>query len=517
MTVAAICLVGMVAGLAVRLVGLALYRRWFTQGLAGDMSIHYTIIRQLRSHPRSRWIDQYLISFEPMSYPTAFHRFAMLFPQRLLRARPYLPNLVLFAVSAPCFLIYARYLQSEIGTTSAMYLAIAAIVFLVSTSNFVFQGPAIAYLSLSERLMGRLTCSAAFLFLLGYQQTGNRPSLWLAIVASTLAILSSVFARQALIFSSPILSLVWWTPVPVLVVVGSFGVGLIISRSHLTASMKHTVIQWKLYATHTKRSRLQRGTLSYFVRPRHLWESRRQPKAVAEELVRREPSRSLLMYPEFWLLGVLLIVQRHEVGRTVTGELVAAGVVYLATSTDWLNHLGESYRYLEYELTFAVPLLVAQLCTGLSRSSVILLFGLYGVAVLAATALWVFVIPRFSRAIHRDELSDFMDDIDKPPGTVVFPVPMLIAGDICARYEQCKSFWWQPGMMTVKIYDVFFEEFPFLKRDYSGLFETYGVNLVICKKDQLKFVDWDYDFSGLDLIKEDPNYLAYRVPMEASR
>jgi len=513
-TILLLVLLGAALALAERLVALRWYGAWFAQGMNGDAAVHYTIIRALKENWRTRWIDQYLISFEPMSYPTAFHRYAGLFSLAALRRRPWLPNLVLAVVVLPAFLVYVQHLVPVAGTARDHFLVVAGVVFAFATANLVFHGPAIAYLGLSERYLGRVACAATFVFILGGHGFGDAASWWLAVAAGTVAVLSSVFARQALLFSSPVLSLVWLDAGPVLVVLASFALALFIAPRHLTASMRHTVRQWRLYATHTKRGRLQRGVLSYYVRPRWLWQHRHQPVDVAEELVRREPTRSILAYPELTLVAVLLVVTAvsGHVGRLVLGPLIASGAVYAATSTDWLNHLGESYRYLEYELYFTVPVIVAIQAQWVSWGWDLVLLGCYLVAVAGAMVLWIRVVPRYSRPVHPDELSAFMDDVDKPVGSVVYPIPMLMAPDICARYETCQSFWWQPGMMTVKIYDEFMEEFPFLKRDFWPLFDKYGVTLVVCDKSQLHHIDWSYDMSGLVHVKENDRFAAYRVP-----
>jgi hypothetical protein len=506
-------LVGVGAALAERALAIAWYGRWFSQGLVGDASVHYTIIRQLKKDWRSRWIEQYLISLAPMSYPTGFHRYAGLFSLGTLRRRPWLPNLILAALAYPAFLLYADRIAPGTGPTHDHFVVVAGVVFVLSTSQLVFRGPGIAYLGLSERYLARLSCSATFAFLVGARLFGSGPSWWLAAGAAAGAVLCSVFARQALLFSTPVLALVWWDWRPLLVVVGGFALALVISRGHLAAGLRHTVVQWRLYATHTKRSRLQRGVLSYYVRPAELWTRRHQPRELAEELVRREPTRTLLASPELVLLAVVLLVTAlsGHVGRLVLGPPVAALAVYLATSTDRLNHLGESYRYLEYELYFVTPLLVAGQALFLSWGTVVLLLALYLVAVAAAVVLWVRIVPRHSLPIRPDELSAFMDGIDKPEGTVVYPIPMTVAPEICARYETCRSFWWQPGIMMVGIYDKFIEEFPFLKRDFCPLFKEFEVTLVVCDKSQLQYIDWTYDLTRLVPVKEDQRFAAYRV------
>jgi hypothetical protein len=506
--------VAAVVALAERLAAVGWYRGWFAQGMVGDMSVHYTIVAALKEDPRTRRIDQYLIGDQDMTYPTAYHRYAGLFGLAALRRRPWLPNLVLAVVAAAAFVLYADRLAPA-GTAGDHFVVVAAVVFLLSSANLVFRGPGIAYLSLSERYLGRISCAAAYAFMVGAKVFAAPAGWWLAAGAAALAVGCSVFARQALVFSAPVLALVWLDARPVLVVAAGFLLALVVSRRRLVEGLRDTVIQWRYYPRLTKRGRLQPSTLSGYVRPGALWAARARPKDLAEELTRREPSRSLLLYPELTLMAVLLVASAVDghVGRLVLGPLVAAGAVYGLTSTDRFNHLGEAYRYLEFELYFSLPLLAARQALFLTWGWVVVLLIAYVVAVAAAVYLWVVVVTRYTFPTRPDEMSAFLADVDTPDGTVVFPVPMLIAPDVCVRRPGCRSFWWQPGAPpSPAVYDKYFEEFPFLKRHFDALFDEYKVSLVLVDKSQSHFVDWSYDFSRLAAVKEGERYAAYRVP-----
>ena len=60
-------------------------------------------------------------------------------------------------------------------------------------------------------------------------------------------------------------------------------------------------------------------------------------------------------------------------------------------------------------------------------------------------------------------------------------------------------------------YDELIEEYPFLKRDLAATFRRYGVSHVLCDKQSLAAIDWEYDFSALRKLDEDERYVAYEV------
>ena len=102
---------GLVLGAAQRAVVVALYRKWFRQGFAGDAALHLAVVRELK-RGRYTGIPQFLIKDEPDSYPILFHRFAALFPMRVVEIHPYLPNLVLWSLFTGIAGLYAQYVGS---------------------------------------------------------------------------------------------------------------------------------------------------------------------------------------------------------------------------------------------------------------------------------------------------------------------------------------------------------------------------------------------------------------------
>ena len=135
---------------------------------------------------------------------------------------------------------------------------------------------------------------------------------------------------------------------------------------------------------------------------------------------------------------------------------------------------------------------------------------LYFLYVVVIAFLFAIFWARKQKWPKRDLLTEFLDNLALSREDVVFPVSMRLGADICARKE-CKSFWWQPGIISTGIYDEFIEEYPFLKKDWAELFDKYDVTHVVVDKSMLGMISWKYDFSNLNLIQEDEKYSAYTV------
>ncbi len=505
--------VGAALALISRTIALTLHWPWFSQGFVGDSSVHWVIVRTLRRRPRARWIDEYLISPEPMSYPTGFHRLAALFPLRIVETRPWLPNLALWTIAIAGYAAYVDYAARSLLHAAPTWMVIGSLAFaLIVPSSVLFQGPAIAYLKLSERLLGRLATAFAVLFLAVGTAADDRPSLAAAAGCAAIGALSSVFARQALLFGLPLLALAWvdWRPLAVLA--AAIGLALAVGRARFVQGVRHMWIQWHLYVTHTKASGHVHGALSHLATRGSLVSALRDREALNRLVFEREPLRAVVTYPEILVVACALAAGSAGLGWRWAAPVVAFAALYVATSSERLNHLGEAYRYLEFGLFLVVPLTLARAtATWPALARVALVLGLACWSTLLAVR--IFVRGRWRRSLPAsDALSTFLERVSLRPGDVVYPVSMRLGADVCARVEGVRSFWWQPGIVAESIYDEFIEEYPYLKRDYRPLVERYAVTHVIAEKAALAQLGWSYDFSGLSALAEDERYLAFVVP-----
>lgn len=508
---------GAALALASRSVALVLHRRWFRQGFVGDSSVHWAIVRTLRSRPRARWIDEYVISPEPMSYPTGFHRFAALFPLGLVRSSQWLPNLLLWTAGIAGFAAYSDLAARPLLHVPANAVLLSLAFLLLVPTALVFQGPAIAYLKLSERLLGRFATGFVVLLLTVGTLAQDTSSLVGAAVVVAVALVSSIFSRQALVMGLPLLALAWWDWRPLAVLVGGTVLALLLARERFVEGVRHTWLQIsRIYPQLTKSSKHVTPVLSSFAGPAELLRLVRTPTELRAALLGREPSRALIMYPELVVLIVLLAASGEGHAWHWGAPVATFGLLYLATSTARLNHLGEAYRYLEFGLFLLAPLEIAILVrTWPTWAKIALLLGLatWSVALLTRLVLrgaWLRELP------DRDMLGEFLAGLSLVSGDVVFPVAMRLGADVCARLEGVRSFWWQPGIVAEPIYEEFIEEYPYLKREFRPLFDRYGVTHVVCDKAALERLDWSYDFSALAPAAENEHYVAFVVPRAAA-
>jgi len=508
LTYLAVFVGGALIATAARILVVRLNFGWFRQGFVGDASGHVEIIRQLRKNPRSTRIDRYVIP-NTLSYPLGFHRFARFFPMSIIEHRNFIPNIVIFGLGTGIFLAYAHHLYTGVLHQEGWAaLGLAGLLYFVSISNLVFRGPAIAYLGLSSRLLGRMSTALYYIALCAHLIWPDPWSIAVAVIAGAISFASSTFGAQVILFTLPLLIAIMRSPDPLWIALGAFALSLILTRRHSWKSVVHMARYWRIYRRYVAHSAHQKGTLSRFIRLRRL------PKAILQmrlrELRENEPTRCLLHHPELILLACLAALEWSGEVASLVYVMVPAFVVYLLTSTRRLHHLGESYRYIEYALYFLAPFAMAHIVLHAVHPLVPWLVGVYlALVVVDAVALYATRRPRYA---ERDYFGEFLQRVHLKPTDVVFPVTMHLGLDLCARAD-CRTFWWQPGGITSPAqYEDFIEEYPYLKREWTPLREEFGVTHVICDKNALRAISWEYDFSDLRLVAEDDGYIAYEVP-----
>ena len=441
---------------AIRIWGDPVFRRGFT----GDASVHFAIIRHLLNAPRSRFIKNYLISPEPMSYPILFHRFSTLISPHLLARKQWRPNMILHLL----FVVFLSTTTWLITDASLIATSLVLIVYFLGPSNWIFHGPGIAYLGLSPRYMARLLCAGTYSsFVFGVILN----EIWLLLVGmglAALAILSAQFARQALFFCVPLLSLVLMDVRPVMLLALALILAAIAGRRHLWDGLRHTALRWRLYRTRTKQSahvrRVMLGFFRWNMQGRSFW------KAVVYNLLQKEPTRSLFWTPELLLIVFMLATSPFEHAQLFGFALLPPVILYLLTLTERFNHLGEAYRYIEYNLSFMIPI-----CVGLAFVDDVLhwlaLTGFFTLSVSHVAARYghrIYLLYHQKRS--HDEITQFISQTGIENSAVIFPVSMRLGADLIARRAEWKTFWWQPEIISEQIYDEYIEEYPFLKKDW---------------------------------------------------
>jgi len=306
---------------------------------------------------------------------------------------------------------------------------------------------------------------------------------------------------------------VLWSLVPLVVTACAVLLALLVSRRYFLRGLVDQARHLALYRTFIKKGAYQRRALSHFLNIRELFRNRRSNVEFAGRVIWCEPIRTFLFFPEF-LVGLLWLSSEAAPaagGARLLAPVAVTLVIYLATTTEALNHLGQAHRYIDFNLYFALPVILGLLALDLPVPRVALPLIAYTVYVALFNAGHILALRTVLAGPSRDALSDFLAPLCLTSEHIVFPSDMRLAAEICAR-TPCKSFYWQPVHVTRGVLNEFIEEYPFFRKDMPSRFAVYGVTHVICRKSMLKEVPWEYDFDGLSLLAEEGDLVAYSVP-----
>lgn len=514
--IASVCLVTL-AAIVCRGLVLSLHKGYFRHGISYDAAIHYAIIRQLKKDPHSTYIDQYVIRHHPISYPLIFHRYCTLYPLSWIKRYSFVPSYVVYAVSVFAIFSYFTHIEAVIfGSVSWRDYWLLAFVFFLSPTNWIFNGPNIAYITLSERQTARVVTAAFFLFAFLGQATGDPWTVGLAAAAAALAMGTAIFARQTLLFVTPVFCLLVRDATPILEVGVGILLNLLLSRKHFLLGMRHMFESWRLYASLHKKSPNAREMLVNFLSKADILRMRGSKFDRIRLPLRREPLNSLVRYPEI-VFAVMVSISAvfssdptvSGIGRSALALVVTALIVYVTTTFDRFNHLGESYRYLEYALFFVAPTSIALLAGRVGQAATV--SGFYWLAFV------VTITPLLCREVfyngrywpERDHLGEFLEKWRPPSGAVILPMDIQTAGNICARRDDVKSFWYQPGFIAPEVYEDYIDVWPFFKRDPGAIILRHGVTHALCDKSLLSRLPWPFRLPGMRRVLEDDHFIAF--------
>lgn len=494
----------------------AVYAKWFREGIFGDAAYHYCIVRAL-CHRTGRYegVPEFFLKNGPDRYPVLFHRFASLFGLRVVEKSPYLPNLSIFVGFTAVFSLVIGVLP---GSASPDWLAsglffenhllafLSVVLFVTSVANNSLHGHGILFLSLSERLLAKLSVGFYFFAALLWHSDGGDVFLVVSMIAGYVALSTSMFSRQALFFTTPLWALIDLEASILLPLAGALLISTVVGGKTFVLGLRD---QWGFstsYRQYTAKSRVFLDSLSKFSTLPNL----RSLRLILDRLMNDEPGKSILRHPD--LLLVLVVGWQHLTAPFIT-LLSATVAVFLLTTTKAFRHFGESERYLDYTFVFILPFMVA---SEVVQQPTVGMAGL----LLATAFLYRFVIialairKDFARfVVGNDSLNDILQQGGIVAGSRVLPLPINLGQAISAR-TGCGVVCY-PGVYGSWIFERYIDEYPLIKRPIEKLLAEFRITQIVVHKVQTEYcasvVGWSYDLSQYRKVAENEYWSCYDV------
>jgi hypothetical protein len=505
--------VGALGALFSRIIIVSVYLPWFRQGIIGDAAYHFCAIRELKKNKFFQGIPNFLLAEDSDTYPILFHRFCSVFKTADIRRWQYLPNLLIWILGVGIASAYVGHLADVYGCEKDKLTWFFIVVLLTLASNVCPDMNGLNYISLSERLLARISNGLYFLSMSVVVDTGDSLSICVSILAGTVVWISSLFGRQAIAFISPLVACVTLQFLPVWIMVVSFAGAVAIDGMYFLRGILQQTQYSIAYNRYTKVSPYYQDGLSRYVDLKKILTSKGGLGWRINELESHEPTRIIFRYPELLLILALTAIKRDLTIDGPASIAIAAFLVYAATTFKALRYLGEANRYLEYVLVFIAPFVIAREIVAANFSEV----------VVAAYIIWVGLVAlwkyRAWSAIFRnlpsvDSLAEFLRKINVRSEDVIFPIPVPLGAAICARV-QCNSVMYQGVAVSASLYSKYLRQPPFLNCDWVPIAAHFGVTKVVADKIPIsatkRLMGWEYNFSGLKIIHESPRYIAYEI------
>ncbi len=482
----------------------------------GDSALHYAIIGTLRRNGRYSGVPEFLMHNEPDTYPIAYHRFAALFPDDLLKRQSYLPSLLIFATGVAAFVVLVAYVVSiYLGQNGFAVAGLSVGLYITAMGTVVHNGNAILYLALSERLLARMLSSLFFMLLVCAMAFDDRLLLALAIVVGSVIGITSMFGRQTLWFVVPLFALFAWDLRPLLAMAGAMVGSILLDRGYYLRGLRHMYTFWLTYSRISKHSRYVKSSLSRYVNWRVVLSPWTPLNARITEMEAYEPTQLIFRFPEIFLLGIFIFMDRSGVLSPLIPLIAAVLVVYGLTATPVLRQFGEAARYLDYCLWMVVPFQLALCLVKPHDASMDVLLAGYFVFCFAMMVRLALLWSRFPVPAE-DKLLKLLAPLDLGPKHVFFPIPFTLGSSAVIRTAGASAIMCQGAAITPDLYERYCEETPLLKRDWSGLFDQFGVTHVVALNSILSLtrnlVGWEYSFDGLIKVAEDEVFVVYARP-----
>jgi len=490
-----------------RIAVIYLHSRYFKLEFRGDAAEHFVLFKHIRKNPNLTNIPQYLIP-NKLTYPKTFHRLSSLFSIATIKKFPYLPNLIIYIVFTIIYLSYSAFIFQEIFPNSAKSSLILVIgFFIISASNLNFTGNNILYLGFSERYLSKVS-SALFVYTLSiFLILDNNVSFAIAILAGSLAILSSKFGRQLVFFSTGLFCIGFLSLIPLLVTCLSLFIAFLFGRTYFIKSLVHGFIySIKIYKPYIKKSFHTSKVLSYFVNLSRLWQLVRvgRIRSIFNYLTSREPTRTLYFLPELVLLIILSARSSVEINYYIPVIILLA--LYLVTSTKAFNHFGESFRYLEFGLYYYIPFLIVLLASNYSNPASILVFYI---------PISIFHLMRSIRNVNQiawpSTIQPFLKKYPLNEEDRVYPVSMRLAVELCS-YSDCRVLYPQTGGITnASQWEHYIQDYPYLSTSINSLVLEHKISCIVIRKIEMTNLPFTYDFTPFFRDYEDEEYLVYKT------
>lgn len=384
--------------------------------------------------------------------------------------------------------------------------------------------------AIGGRTLGNLLVLLYFTFF-GVGYLLEAPYLYLpCLLFGTLTLLSSQFGMQVLVVNSIVLSCFYRDFVPLLPLLGTFGLCLLIPQLGGRQLLARKWAHYKWYFTAIKEGTTpiaERNSLRDFIAlPVYLFTRPREfgrivfTKATPIIIVYSIPIIPILLY--WWVSSPDTFTElfSDNVIWYVTGLTLASFIAFIITSIKFALFLGEAERYLEYSVAFLHLIFVRYCIVSEHSDEIIYIIILIHIGFVLVNFLYLSSIRIKNNLWPAKEkaLEDVIAFLNGRDGQNIITIPTKFSYTLAGSMDESDSRFYYPSMSEpgrgMKYMGEDHAYLYLMKPDFDHFRVRYGANTLVTQKREVELAakrGIEYPLNSLELLYDNEGYAVYRV------
>jgi hypothetical protein len=505
-------------------------RRIFIITKSSDVSVHLWHIKKSKIFGFGKHNAFNSIFDGTKGYPSLPHFILSLFPEKKWIRIGYLLNIIYDCINI--FIVYfaAKFIFSRnfIPINNQFIEPHLMAVLLYGTAPIML--PYTSRLkSFGGRTFGNLMNIIYFSSLGMLIITNNYFSLFFLLLSGILIILSSSFGMQVMIFFSIILSIIYLTIIPIVMLAFIFLIGIFFPflgiKDILRFKLNHYIWYKKNYQKGTTAA--DRNRLIDFIQyPLYAFKDRK--KFFVLSFKRLTPiiaaySLPALVFLIYWFAvdsSVYFDLVNNEVNKYLLSITFASIVIFFITSLKWFSFLGEAERYFEYS-AWAITLLFVIVCYKNNYYNLLIYLLILHVCIVLInfTASVRQNIRKALRIEENKNLEQILEFLKSKSEGRVLSIPTKLNFILGYFISNSLKFYYQ-FIVEDKI-NGFKKQcedeivYNYIIPDFEHFIDKYMVNIIVVEKKAIraskKKYNLDYNFSKFKITLENEEFLIYEL------
>ncbi len=488
-----------------------LHKKWFSRAFIGDTSWHFLMVQEFKENSKYEGIPKLIMRDGLDTYPKFFHWLCSFFNLKTIKKKQFLPNLLISLFIHGFLCCYIFYIFSKYYSGNAFEKTIIFTLFLfLQPHQYILKGDKILNIMLSERFLAGLSSSFYYLSLYFFIIFQDTFSAFCIIFFGSICWVVSLFSRQAIIFSSVLLSIFTISFVPIGFLLTSYIVATLLNGKYLNKGIAQQIDFLKTYCKFYKNGTFMKKVILSKGYPD--FREMLSVKTFGQFLYlfySRPPIKFFWENPEVLFLFLCEIFINNS--SLDLKFFIIPMILYAITASKKFNFIGEGERYPHYLLKFFNPFLFVMFFQQSEEQaiimSLILLYSLFN----------IIIYIRYNKNVkipEKDLLDDILNEHSFSINDTFFCVPHTLGSAVVVR-KGCKALSHQGVRFPLKYMKTVVSDPPFLKHEWDEIFTRYSITHVLVDKnmdDQIKIhCDWSYNYSSLNKISENASYILYSV------